>query len=104
MLVQDLIVIFILAMIGFIWWHDRGIKQKAYNLAKRKCDQIDVQLLDQNVRLDKIQLIRSKSTPLSIERTFKFEFTVTGERRYSGTLVMRGSRLHTVETEAHHIH
>lgn len=103
MIVQDLFIVLFLILIGLFWWHDRGVKQKAYLLAKRRCEQIDVQLLDQNVRLTNMKLRKTEGGPFCIERTFGFEFTVTGERRYTGTLTMHGSRLHSFETQAHQL-
>lgn len=104
MLIQDLFIILALVLAGLFWWHDRGIKQRAFLYAKRKCDQIDVQLLDQNVRLSGLAITRKASGALAIKRTFSFEFTVTGEHRYSGKLTMVGNQLESLETDAHQIH
>ena len=103
MLVQDLIIIFALILIGIGWWHDRGIKQQAYNLVKSRCAMLEVQLLDDNVRLTRMRLKRHSSSGLTIERNFSFEFTSDGDTRYSGRMTMEGNRLIHIETDAYRI-
>ena len=97
MLVQDLFIVLILALIFWAWWIDRGIKQNAYALAKQHCEEINVQLLDDNVRLEKMTLKRNARGSMSIERRFKFEFTSTGERRHQGQLTMLGKKLEGID-------
>lgn len=104
MLVQDLFLIMIPVLIALIWWHDRGIKQKAFLYAQKKCQQYDVQILDEHVRLAKLRLIRNSQGHLVVERTFSFEFITNGEHRYQGEMIMQGKKLFQFETEAHHIH
>ena len=97
MLVQDLFIVLIIALLFWAWWIDRGIKQNAFALAKQHCEDINVQLLDDNVRLFKMVLKRNSRGSLSIERSFKFEFTSTGERRHQGQLVMLGKKLEGID-------
>lgn len=97
MLVQDLFIVLIIALMFWAWWIDRGIKQTAFTLAKQHCEEINVQLLDDNVRLDKIAFKRNAHGSISIKRTFKFEFTSTGERRHQGQLTMLGKKLERID-------
>ena len=97
MLIQDLIVVFALGLIAWAWWIDRGIKQVAYLKAKQHCEKINVQLLDDNVRLQHLALIRNSKGLPKLKRTFLFEFTGTGERRHQGTLTMVGAKLESVD-------
>jgi len=97
MLVQDLFIILIIALMFWAWWIDRGIKQNAFSLAKQHCEDINVQLLDDNVRLDSMSLKRNTRGSVSIQRVFKFEFTSTGERRHQGQLTMMGKKLEGID-------
>jgi len=103
MQLYDLVLILALIAVAFFWWHDRGIKQKAYALALHHCQKRDVQLLDQNIRINHISLKFTKDKGFYLLRTFRFEFTHTGERRYLGHLQMQGNRFKHFELQAYQI-
>ncbi|EAT13526.1 DUF3301 domain-containing protein [Bermanella marisrubri] len=103
MQLNDLVILFICFIIAAFWWHDRGIKQAAYTLAVKMCEERDVQLLDQNIRICRWMPKLDKDKGPHIMRTFRFEFTHTGERRYTGHLIMRGNRFSDFELQPYHI-
>jgi len=90
-MLYDLLWIFVLCAIGFLWWHDRGIKQNARKMATRLCKQHQVQLLDDHARLTKMTINWSNGA-LKIERHFAFEFSYNRDDRYQGVLIFLGSR------------
>jgi len=93
MQIYDLLTIFILLIFAWLWWWDRGIKQHAFKLCKQQCERSDVQLLDDNIHIKKIKLIKNDNGELKIYRQFSFEFTYTSEQRYLGTIELLGKRL-----------
>ncbi len=103
MQIQDLFILLILGVFAWMWWIDRGIKQMAFGYAKKHCEQADVQLLDDNISLSSMKIKRDKSGRLRLRRTFTFEFTSTGERRYLGYLELLGSKVISIELAAFHI-
>ena len=86
--------------VGF-WWKTQGIKQLAYTIAKRRCEEANVQLLDQSVMLKRLRIRRVHSGGLSVVRFFEFEFTASGAERYQGEVEMLGQHLVRVGMEAH---
>ncbi len=103
MSIYDLFWILILSLIIWAWWLDRGIKQKAYLYAKKYCDTSDVQLLDDNIYLSNLKLKRNHMNKWCIQRTFKMEFTSTGEYRYEGSMEVLGSKVMNIELAPFHI-
>ncbi len=103
MQIQDLFIVLLIALMAWGWWADRGIKQMAYRCAKKHCEQAQVQLLDDNISLSSMKIKRGESGRLCLQRTFTFEFTSTGERRYLGRLELQGSKVVKIELAAFHI-
>jgi hypothetical protein len=73
-------------------------RETAYRAARRHCDEMDVQILDQNVYLRRIWFKRNDAGRLSLWRTFYFEFTFSGADRYFGRVIMLGRRVEKVRT------
>lgn len=83
------------------WWRARDAKAYALVYAARRCQQLDLQLLDQSIVLRHIRLQRSSSGWLQWRREYGFEFSSTGHERYPGSLTMAGTRLLGIELAAH---
>lgn len=86
-----------------IWWQLRELKERAYQAAKAHCDQVGVQLLDYNVCDSQWRIVRDRPGRLTLQRSYQFEFTSTGDERYSGRVEMVGQRVITVQLEPHRI-
>ncbi len=99
MLIYDLLWVLFLALLAFAWWTERGIMQWAYGYVKKYCIEHDIQLLDDNIQLISMRLKRNSDGRLKIWRCFRFEFTSTGEQRYTGKIETLGSRILQVELE-----
>jgi len=72
--------------------------------AHKRCDEKQVQLLDETIYLRRLWFKRNDQGKLSLWRSFYFEFTVTGGDRYFGRVVMLGSRITRVELDPHRLH
>jgi hypothetical protein len=79
------------------------IRELAIMAAQKHCKQLDVQLLDQSVSLERVRLTKNIAHRLTIERKFGFEFTSTGDERYRGKLHMHGNRITDIAVQAHRI-
>lgn len=88
------------AAVGWLW-HSHGIRERALVAAQRHCKKMNVELLDGNVAFRRIGLQRDNRGQRRIGRVYGFEFTVTGERRQPGTIVMFGAHVGRIELEAH---
>jgi len=94
---------------GFIafsayWWQAQGIKQIALQAVIDYCQQVDVQLLDQSIVLKGFWVKRDRQGNPHLWRSYLFEFTSTGERRYQGRIILLGTNIERIELETHKLH
>ncbi|WP_068828848.1 DUF3301 domain-containing protein [Pseudomonas sp. BMS12] len=82
-------------------WRGHGIRERALLLAKQHCARLDVELLDGNVALRRLALVRDSQGRRRLARLYDFEFTVTGEQRLRGSVQMFGQRPGRIELQAH---
>ena len=83
------------------WWRTNELKQVAYQIAKQRCDEHDVQFLDDSVVLSKVRLHRNGEGRVVLLCHFCFEFAIRGDERYHGEMQFLGSRLRFVEMAPH---
>jgi len=98
---SQLIMLLLLTMLGAWFWHHLGIRQYALQSARQITQKAGVQLLDQSIYLRKIRLAKSSSSLLALERSYEFEFSTRGDRRFLGWVVMRGRRMERSELQAY---
>lgn len=82
-------------------WRGHGIREQALRLARRHCEKIDIELLDENVALQGLRLLRDRQGRLRLAREYSFEFTVTGDQRLHGRIILFGHQLASVELDPH---
>ena len=95
-----------LALVGLgalYWWQSGLFKGRARQLAMEHCRQLDLQLLDQSMVITGFWPIRNSRGNLAFKRTYQFEFSSTGDRRYRGELILEGMALKSIDLEAYKI-
>lgn len=97
----NIFVLMLLTTAGAWLWHAHGLRERALELVKQHCAKADVELLDGNVALRKICLLSDARGRKRLARVYGFEFTVTGEQRHAGRIVMFGPQLGKIELAAH---
>ena len=97
----DLFILLLFASAGAWLWRGHGIRERALALVRRHCEKIDVILLDDNVALRRLRLLRDAQGRRRLARVYGFEFTVTGEQRHVGNISMFGQHLGQIELDAH---
>jgi hypothetical protein len=103
----DLTAVFWLTLIVmFVYYWRRALiaKEQAFVAAQRHCEAMQVQLLDQNVYLRRLWFKRDGRGRLCLWRAFYFEFTVIGDDRYVGRVIMLGNRVSEVQLDPHRMH
>ena len=98
----SLSVVTFLAIAAFVfafWWQSDKIKRMTVAYARRYCRHLGLQLLDQTTVLRGIWLGRDEDGWLAVGRRYQFEFSTTGEHRYSGGIAVLGTKLLSVEAE-----
>ncbi|MNZ72540.1 hypothetical protein D3C78_909210 [compost metagenome] len=92
----------LLALGACAWlWHAHGVHEHALRLVRQACQREDVLLLDDNVAFRRLRLLRDRSGRLRLAREYSFEFTVTGEQRHPGCLVLLGRTPAQIELAPH---
>lgn len=89
----NLFVLMVLAAIVAWIWHGHGLRERALERAKQHCAKLDLELLDDNVALRRIAFLKDAKGRRRPARVYGFEFTVTGEHRYPGTLTLFSGRV-----------
>ena len=87
----DLLILFwllLLALAALYWWQSGVYKGRARELAEAHCRQLGLQLLDQSMVIVGFWPLRGRSGRIEFRRTYQFEFSSVGDRRYQGRLVL----------------
>lgn len=97
--VISLLFLLLLAALGWFWFDSLRALEIARNAGKRACDDANVQFLDDTVAGIALALVRNKSGRRVLRRTFRFEFSETGNTRLEGQLIVIGDRVESVTME-----
>lgn len=87
------ILMIVTAMAFALWSAGRAAAERAETLGRDACRTADVQWLDQTVHAIGLRLCRHDNGWLGLERTFRFDYSINGDDRHVGRLVLRGDRL-----------
>lgn len=93
----EITLIIILAAVAGWWWHIHGQRDYALKCIKAHCQKLNLTLLDGYVALKKITLKKDHNNKLRLARIYSFEFTVTGEQRYTGYITLFGYYVEHIE-------
>lgn len=100
---SDLALVFAL-IVGAYWaWRAYAVKEMVLHIVRKHCVAMDVQLLDDSAVLRGFWWKRDARGTLRIRRSYDFEFTSTGDERYSGSVVMLGLQLEAIQLEPHRL-
>lgn len=94
---ENLAVLLIVACAGAWFWHNHGLREKALAKVRSHCNQLDLDLLDDNVAFKRFAFVRDAKGRKRFARIYGFEFTVTGEQRHPGTITQFGAHSAQIE-------
>ena len=97
--VLSLLFLLLLAAFGWFWFDSLRALEIARKAGKRSCDEAHVQFLDDTVAGTALALVRDKSGRRVLRRTYRFEFSETGNSRLEGQLILFGHRIESVTME-----
>lgn len=100
---SNLFWIFLLAFLAWYGWKAKAISEIALRAAREHCEKMDVLLLDEAVFLRGFWFKRDQAGHLRVWRRFLFEFSTTGESRYTGRVILLGLRVESVQLDPHRI-
>ncbi|MDP1633548.1 MAG: DUF3301 domain-containing protein, partial [Gallionellaceae bacterium] len=81
---------------GWFWLHSIRILEIAREAARQACHRTGVQFLDDTVAGTRLGLARDSNGRRILRRTYRFEFSETGDSRREGEVVMLGDRVESV--------
>lgn len=81
------------AIVVSLWNANRAAAEQAEAVGRNACSAAGVQWLDQSVHAIAWRLYRRDSGWLGMERTFRFDYSIHGDDRHAGRMVLRGDRL-----------
>lgn len=97
----NLFLLMVAATIAAWLWHAHGLREHALTLVTRHCARLKVELLDGNVAFRRYALLPDARGRRRFARLYDFEFTVTGEQRLSGHIVLFGRHVGRIELDPH---
>ncbi|MDZ4202426.1 MAG: DUF3301 domain-containing protein [Gallionella sp.] len=98
-----MILLLTLAALGWFWLNSLRILEAARAAAKQACRQAEVQFLDDTVARSGIAITRTASGQRALRRTYRFEFSETGDTRLDGQVVMLGDRIESLTMSPYRI-
>ncbi|OGA14441.1 MAG: hypothetical protein A3G25_14715 [Betaproteobacteria bacterium RIFCSPLOWO2_12_FULL_63_13] len=82
------------------WWHDSmRARERALAVAGAACRRDRLQLLDETVECVKIWPARGEGGHMALRRTYRFEFSDTGDNRRAGSVVILGTTVESLYLE-----
>lgn len=99
----SLLVLLVLGLLVWFWLHSLRILEIAREAGRLICKQTGVQFLDDTVASTRLQLVRDDNGRRILRRSYRFEFTETGNTRREGEVVMLGARVESVSMEPYQI-
>ena len=94
--IEVIIIIVIITGVTW-WWRMHGIHDYALKYTTQHCDKLDIKLLDGYVALKKITFKRDINKKIRLANIYSFEFTITGEQRYTGTVTLFGYYIDSID-------
>jgi len=84
-----------------LWWQSDKVKLRTLQQVHQHCRQLNLQLLDQTMVLKGLWPARDQAGSLRMRRRYEFEFSVSGEKRYNGTVITMGNSIFSLDLEPH---
>jgi len=82
------------------WWYDSmRARERALEVARAACQRDGLQLLDETVECVKMWHARDEEGRFALRRTYRFEFSDTGNNRRAGSIVILGATVESVHME-----
>ena len=100
---MDWLILLLLAAFVWFWIDSLSALDVARNAGKRACNNYNVQFLDDAVSSIALALVRDELGRLALRRTYRFEFSETGNSRLEGRLILLGKKVESVIMEPYQI-
>ena len=96
---MDLLLWLAFAALGWFWFDSLRAIEVARHAGKAACGRENVQFLDDTVASIRLALGRDEMGRMALRRTYRFEFSDTGDNRLEGRVILLGAKVEAVEME-----
>ena len=93
------LLLLLLIALGWFWFASLRALEIARNTGRKVCRNANVQFLDDTVANIGLALVRDKTGRRVLRRTYRFEFSETGNTRLEGRLILLGNKVESVTME-----
>lgn len=100
---MSLLLLLSLLVAGWFWFDSLRALEVARRAGKRVCEADNVQFLDDTVARIALALVRDDTGRRVLRRTYRFEFSETGNTRLEGQLILLGDRVESVTMDPYQI-
>lgn len=101
--IASLLMLILFAALAWYAFDSMRALEAAREIGKNICHDLNVQFLDDTVASIKLGLARDQHGRRVLRRTYRFEFSETGNTRLEGHLILLGDQLETVTMEPYQI-
>ena len=101
-MIDALLILPLIALLWY-WFNSLHALEIARAAGKRACQNADVQFLDDTVASTSLALVRNESGRRVLRRTYRFEFSETGNTRLEGQLILLGEKVESITMEPYRI-
>ena len=88
---SDIVILLLIAAAIYSWWRNTSIREQALISAKKHCESLNLQLLEDSVGGEAWKPTWHHGS-IKIKRTYKFEFSSSGIARYTGKISYLGNK------------
>lgn len=88
---SDIIILLLISAIAYAWWQNSSIREQALINAKKHCESLNLQLLEESVAGAEWKPTWNHGE-IKIKRTYRFEFSSSGIARYQGKISYLGNQ------------
>lgn len=88
---------------GWLLYEALRAREAAIRITKEACRQQGLQLLDDTVHGVRLGFVRDHEGVVRLRRTFLFDFSEDGINRRSGSVVMLGARVESLQLEPYRV-
>lgn len=93
----ELIALMLLCLLGWFWLDGVRTREIGMHAARAACRREGVQFLDETVSGRSLRLVRDDDGRLCAQRVYDFEYSVSGNDRLRGSVMLRGKEVVMLE-------
>jgi hypothetical protein len=97
----ELLTVLVLGGIVWFWFDSLKAREAGLEAARRACQREGLQFLDETVVGHGMKLARDELGHMVLRRGFDFEYSLTGNDRYRGAVVIEGREVVLVDLAEH---